>query len=218
MPSMLATTLTRLLRIGSESIREAATTILKGGLVVYPTDTVYGLGCHPFDKEAVNKVADVKRRSKGNFPVLVGLIEKAKELGEVDGDAETLALRFWPGPLTIVVSSRAEFPTPIVGSDRMVGLRIPGRKDTLDFIAMCGGSLVGTSANISGAPSVRQAEEALRTFDGKVDLVLDGGSLAKSPESTVVRVTGKHVDILREGAVSRQEIVMTLKAKVEHRD
>ena len=218
MPSMLATTLTRLLRIGSESIREAATTILKGGLVVYPTDTVYGLGCHPFDKEAVNKVADVKRRSKGNFPVLVGLIEKAKEFGEVDGDAETLALRFWPGSLTIVVSSRAEFPPPIVGTDRMVGLRVPGRKDTLDFITMCGGSLVGTSANISGAPSVRQAEEALRTFDGKVDLVLDGGSLAKSPESTVVRVTGKHVDILREGAVSRQEIVMTLKAKVEHRD
>ena len=217
MPSTLASTLTRLLRIGNESLREAASAILKGGLVVYPTDTVYGLGCHPFNQEAVNKVADVKRRSKGNFPVLVGSIEKAKELGEVNGDAETLALRFWPGPLTIVVSSRAEFPPPIAGSDRMVGLRVPGRKDTLDFIVMCGGSLIGTSANISGTPSTRQAEEALKTFDGKVDLVLDGGSLPKSPESTVVRVTGKHVNILREGAVSRQEIVMALRAKVEHR-
>ena len=216
MPSMVESTLTRLLRIGNESIREAAATILKGGLVVYPTDTVYGLGCHPFDEEAVNKVADLKRRSKGNFPVLVGSIERAKELGEVDGDAETLALRFWPGPLTIVVSSRAEFPPRIVGSDGMVGLRVPGRKDTLDFIAMCGGSIVGTSANISGAPSMRQAQEAQKTFEGKVDLVLDGGSLSKRPESTVVRVTGKHVDILREGAISRQEIVMALKAKVEH--
>jgi len=215
---MFVSTLTKLLRIDENSIREAAATILKGGLVVYPTDTVYGLGCHPFDKEAVKKVSDVKRRSKGNFPVLVGSIEKAKELGEVEGDAETLALRFWPGPLTIVVSSRTEFPLPIVGSDRMVGLRVPRRKDTLDFVAMCGGSLVGTSANISGAPSVRQVEEALKTFDGKVDLVLDGGSLSKSPESTVVRVMGKHVDILREGAVSRQEIVMALKTKVEHRD
>jgi len=215
---MLASTLTRLLRIGSESIREAAATILKGGLVVYPTDTVYGLGCHPFDRGAVNKVADVKRRGKGNLPVLVASIEKAKELGEVDGDAETLALRFWPGPLTIVVSSRAEFPPGVVGTDRMVGLRVPGRKDTLDLISMCGGSLVGTSANISGAPSIRRAEEAMKTFDGKVDLVLDGGSLSKSPESTVVRVTGKHVDILREGTVSRQEIIMALKAKVEHRD
>ncbi len=210
--------LTRLLRIDKESIREAAATILKGGLVVYPTDTVYGLGCNPFDKEAVNKVADVKRRIKGNFPVLVETIEKAKELGEVDGDAETLALRFWPGPLTIVVSSRAELPSSIVGTDRMVGLRVPGRKDTLDFISMCGGSLVGTSANISGAPSMRRADEALKTFEGKVDLVLDGGSLAKSPESTVVRATSKRVDILREGAVSRQEIVMALKAKVGHRD
>ena len=210
--------LTRLLRIDKESIREAAATILKGGLVVYATDTVYGLGCDPFDKEAVNKVADVKRRIKGNFPVLVETIEKAKELGEVDGDAETLALRFWPGPLTIVVSSRAELPSSIVGTDRMVGLRVPGRKDTLDFISMCGGSLVGTSANISGAPSMRRADEALKTFEGKVDLVLDGGSLAKSPESTVVRATSKRVDILREGAVSRQEIVMALKAKVGHRD
>ncbi len=210
--------MTRLLRIDKESIREAAATILKGGLVVYPTDTVYGLGCKPFDKEAVNKVADVKRRIKGNFPVLVETIEKAKELGEVDGDAETLALRFWPGPLTIVVSSRAELPSSIVGTDRMVGLRVPGRKDTLDFISMCGGSLVGTSANISGAPSMRRADEALKTFEGKVDLVLDGGSLAKSPESTVVRATSKRVDILREGAVSRQEIVMALKAKVGHRD
>ncbi len=208
--------MTRLRRIGSESIREAAATILKGGLVVYPTDTVYGLGCHPFDKEAVNKVADVKRRSKGNFPVLVGSIEKAKELGEVDGDAETLALRFWPGPLTIVVSSRVEFPPRVVGTDRMVGLRVPRRKDTLDLISMCGGSLVGTSANISGAPSTTRAEEALKTFEGKVDLVLDGGTLSKSPESTVVRVTDRHIDILREGAISRQEIVMALKAKVEH--
>jgi L-threonylcarbamoyladenylate synthase len=215
---MLASTLTRFLRIGRESIREAAATILKGGLVVYPTDTVYGLGCDPFDREAVNKVADVKRRSKGNFPVLVGSIEKAKELGEVDGDTETLALRFWPGRLTIVVSSRAEFPVPIFGTDRMVGLRVPGRRDTLELISMCGGSLVGTSANISGAPSVIQAEDAVKTFEGKVDLVLDGGRLAKSPESTVVRVTGKRVDILREGAVSRQEIVMALKAKIEHRD
>ena len=186
--------------------------------MVYPTDTVYGLGCHPFDKEAVSKVADVKRRSKGNLPVLVGSIEKAKELGEVNGDAETLASRFWPGPLTIVVSSRAEFPSPVVGADGLIGLRVPGRKDTLDLIAMCGGSLVGTSANISGAPSVRQAEEALKTFDGKVDLVLDGGSLSKGLESTVVRVAGKRVDILREGAVSRQEIVMALKAKIEYRD
>jgi len=218
LPSMLASTLTRLLRIRSESIRDAAAAILKGGLVVYPTDTVYGLGCHPFDKVAVNKVADVKRRSKGNFPVLVSSIEKAKELGEVDGDAETLALRFWPGPLTIVVSSSAEFPLPIVGADRMVGLRVPGRKDTLELISMCGGSIIGTSANISGTPSVRRAKEALEVFDGKVDLVLDGGSLSKSPESTVVRVTGKHVQILREGAVSRQEIVIALRSRLEYRD
>ncbi len=206
--------MTQFLKVSRESIQKAAATIQKGGLVVYPTDTVYGLGCDPFNEEAVNKSAAVKRRSKGNFPVLVSTIEKAKKLGEIDGYTEVLAMRFWPGPLTIVVPSIATFPLQVTGLDNMIGLRIPKRADTLDLISKSGGSLLGTSANVSGAPSLSQAKDALKVFEGQVDIVLDGGALSTGVESTVVRQTQAGIQVLREGAVSRREIRTTIASVV----
>src|SRR5436305_14382242 len=97
--------LTQFLNISGESIRKAAAAIQSGGLVVYPTDTVYGLGCNPFDEKAVNRVSTVKGRSKGNYPVLVDTLGRASELATIGGDIETLARLYLPGPLTIVVPS-----------------------------------------------------------------------------------------------------------------
>ena len=210
--------LTEFLKISHESIQKAGTAIQNGGLVVYPTDTVYGLGCDPFNEGAVGKLTSVKQRNKGSLPVLVDTLEKARELGEIKGDAETLALSFWPGPLTIVVPSNVEFPLQVVGPERMIGLRIPRREDTLELISKSGGSVVGTSANVSGTQSLRQAEDVLKTFEGKVDVVLDGGSLSTSGESTVVRSIEAGVQILREGAISRAEITAALKstAAIQH--
>src|SRR5205807_6535399 len=131
-----------------------------GGLVVYPTDTVYGIGCNPFNEKAVNTVSTVKGRSKGNFPVLVDTLSRARELGDIGGDVETLALRYWPGPLTIVVPSEAKLHLQVTRLEKMVGLRIPDRRDTLDLISKAGGSLLGTSANISGNLSLIKAEDA----------------------------------------------------------
>jgi L-threonylcarbamoyladenylate synthase len=198
--------LTQFLRISGESIQKAAGVIQEGGLVVYPTDTVYGLGCNPFDEKAVNTLAMVKRRNKGSFPVLVATLRKARELGDISGDAEALAMKFWPGPLTIVVSSYAALPTQVSGPEKMIGLRIPRRQDTLDLISRAGGSLLGTSANISGSSSLSKAEDALKVFEGKVDIVLDGGLTSTGVESTVVRKTKSSIQVLREGAISRREL------------
>jgi L-threonylcarbamoyladenylate synthase len=198
--------LTQFLQISGESIQKAATVIQEGGLVVYPTDTVYGLGCNPFDEKAVNTLAMVKRRNKGSFPVLVATLEKARELGDISGDAEALALKFWPGQLTIIVPSYAALPLRVSGPEKMVGLRIPRRQDTLDLISRAGGSLLGTSANISGSSSLSKAEDALKVFEGKVDIVLDGGLISTGVESTVVRKTKSSIQVLREGAVSRREL------------
>jgi L-threonylcarbamoyladenylate synthase len=210
--------LTQFLEISRESLQMAARTIRNGGLVIYPTDTVYGLGCDPFNEEAVNKLAKVKHRSKGNLAVLVSTLQKARELGEIGGDSETLALRFWPGPLTIVLSAIADFPIQVIGRDRMIGLRVPGRGDTLDLISKSGGSLIGTSANISGTPSLRQAKDALTLFDGKVDVVLNGGSLSTLVESTVVTSSRAGVKVLRDGAISRGELRKALGPNVELQD
>jgi L-threonylcarbamoyladenylate synthase len=207
--------LTQLLKISDVSIQKAATAIQNGGLVVYPTDTVYGLGCNPFDEKAVNKLATVKVRNKTNFPVLVDTIGRARGLGYINGDAEALALRFWPGPLTIIVSSRATLPLQVIGPEKMIGLRIPGRKDTVELISKSGGSLIGTSANISGEPSSKSADDALKVFEGKVDIVLDGGLMSANVESTVVRKTKSNIQVLREGAISRGELRTALASNVE---
>ena len=207
--------LTQFLNITSDSIQKAATAIQSGGLVVYPTDTVYGLGCNPFDEKAVNTVATVKGRSKGNFPVLVDTLGRARELGDIGGDVETLALRYWPGPLTIVVPSQAKLPFQVTGLEKMVGLRIPGRGDTLDLISKAGGSLLGTSANISGNLSLRTAEDAFKVFEGKVDIVLNGGITSTRPESTVVKQTRSGVQVLREGAIRSKDLRKALPSNVE---
>src|SRR5437660_10545233 len=185
--------LTQFLIIDGESIRNAAAAIQSGGLVVYPTDTVYGIECDPFDEKAVNMVSTVKGRSKGNFPVLVHTLSRARELGDIGGDVETLALRYWPGPLTIVVPSQATLPLQVTGVEKMVGLRIPSRQDTLDLISKTGGSLLGTSANISGNPSLRKAEDAFRVFEGKVDIILKGGITSTGLEYTVVKQTESRI-------------------------
>jgi len=207
--------LTQFLNISGESIRKAAAAIQRGGLVVYPTDTVYGLGCNPFDEKAVNSVSTVKGRSKGHFPVLVDTLCRAGDLGDIGGDVETLALRYWPGPLTIVVRSQAKLPLQVTGLEKMVGLRIPSRGDTLDLISKAGGSLLGTSANISGNPSLRKAEDAIKVFEGKVDIVLNGGITSTGLESTVVRQTKSGIQILREGAIGSKDIRKVLPSNVD---
>lgn len=179
---------------------------------MYPTDTVYGIGCNPFDDNAVAKLAIVKQRTKENLPVLVVSVEKARLLGSFDKAIESSLKRFWPGPLTVVVPCRVMLPRQVIGEDRMIGLRIPGRKDTLELISESGGFLVGTSANISGTPSVRKAEDALKVFGGKVDVILDGGLLPTSLESTVVKQTNHGMLLLREGAIKYSEIEASLRS------
>lgn len=210
--------LTQFLDISDESIEKAATAIRKGGLIIYPTDTVYGLGCDPFYEKSVDSLANVKGRSKGNLPVLVGTLRRARELGDISGDIETLALRYWPGQLTIVVPCRGTFPSQIIGSEKMVGLRIPSRLDTLDLISKSGGALVGTSANVSGKPSLRNAEDAFKVFDGKVDIVLNGGITSTNLESTVVKQDKSGIQVLREGAIGARDLRKVLTSNAQARE
>ncbi|OLD35787.1 MAG: threonylcarbamoyl-AMP synthase [Crenarchaeota archaeon 13_1_40CM_2_52_14] len=207
--------LTQFLNINGESIQKAAAAIQKGGIVVYPTDTVYGLGCNPFDEKAVNRVSAVKGRSKGNLPILVDTLGRARELGVISGDVETLALRYWPGPLTIVVPSQAKLPFQVTGLEKMVGLRIPSREDTLDLISKAGGTLLGTSANTSGNLSLRNAEDAFKVFEGKVDIVLNGGITPPGLESTVVRLTESGIQVLREGAIRSRDLRNALPPRIK---
>lgn len=205
--------MTQLLEASTYSIRRAANIIRDGGLVIYPTDTVYGLGCDPFNESAVARLTSVKQRTQENLPVLVSNFEKAKLLGRFKESLEVPLKRFWPGPLTIVVPCKVSLPRQVIGHDRMIGLRIPGREETLDLVSKSGGFLVGTSANISRRPPLRNAEDAFTVFDGKVDVILDGGSVATRIESTVVRQTDYGIQLLREGAIKYDEFEAALPPK-----
>lgn len=202
--------MTRIVGTSVEDIEEAAKLVLEGGLIVYPTDTVYGLGCNPFDTGVVDRLVNAKERVKGSLPILVSSLKDAERLGEINGLAARLANRFWPGPLTLVVPPRTSFPSRVTGDAVLVGLRIPNHEIARRLIKESGGMLIGTSANISGRPSPRTAEEVVSELGDRVDLVVDGGPAPLGRESTVVRIQGEDYAVLREGAISRDDILKTL--------
>lgn len=190
----------RLLPMDSASIAKAAQVVRRGGLVVFPTDTVYGLGCDPLNHAAVRRLFEAKGRESKPVPLLCASLEKASTLVELSGRALELANEHWPGALTIVAPVRRAFPPQLTQGKRYIGVRVPNSASCLELIAACGGMLTGTSANISGKPSSRSAAEALDQLGDVVDLVLDGGRLG-GLESTVVQVDGDGVTILRTGPI-----------------
>jgi L-threonylcarbamoyladenylate synthase len=202
--------MTRLVGVSIDDIKEAAELVIEGGVIAYPTDTVYGLGCNPFDADAVDRLVKAKERVKGSLPILVSSLKDAERLGEISGLAARLANRFWPGPLTLVVRPRSNFPARVTGDTILVGLRIPNHETARRLIKECGGALIGTSANVSGHASLKTAKEVVRELEGRIDLVVDGGPTPLSKESSVVRVLEDEVTMLREAAVSRDDILKAL--------
>jgi L-threonylcarbamoyladenylate synthase len=190
----------RLLPLNSDSIGVAARAVRRGLLVVYPTDTVYGLGCDPLNHAAVRRLFEAKGRESKPVPVLCATLEKAEALVKLSGTAAELSRKYWPGALTIVAPLRRPVPAQLTQGGQFLGVRVPAHSGCLELIAACGGWLTGTSANRSGAPSARSAGEALDALGGSVDLVLDGGRLG-GQESTVVKVEGNEVTILRTGPI-----------------
>ena len=182
------------------SILSAASVVTLGGLVVYPTDTVYGLGCNPMDGKAVARLFEAKGREAKPVPVLCASLEESATLVKMSPMALKLAGRFWPGALTIVAPLKRSVPVPLHQGTGSLGVRVPASPLCVELIRACGGLLTGTSANLSGRPSCRTADEAKRQLGDSVDLILDGGRL-EGAESTVVRVVGDDVIILRRGPV-----------------
>ena len=179
---------------------KAAEVIRKGGLVVYPTDTVYGLGCDPFDAKAVHRLFEAKGRISKPVPVLCSSTTKAEALVRFGPRARALAKDHWPGALTIVAPLRRSLPKEVTQGTGTLGVRVPAHEGCRQFISLCGGWLTGTSANLSGRPSARTAIEAWQQIGRSVDLVLDGGAL-KGRASTVVEVLQDKVTILRTGPI-----------------
>jgi L-threonylcarbamoyladenylate synthase len=182
----------------------AAETLRSGGLVVFPTETVYGLGANALDAGAVRSIFAAKGRPSDN-PLIahVADISHVGDLAESVGEIASLLFgRFSPGPLTVVLPKRASVPDCVSGGLPTVGVRIPAHPVARALIAAAGVAVVAPSANISGKPSPTGFEMALADMNGLVDAVIDGGDCEVGLESTVVSVAGKSVRVLRPGAVT----------------
>lgn len=197
----------KVLKFSLEAAELAGRIVKSGGVIIYPTDTVYGLGCDPLIEEPVKEIYRIKRRSGKPLPILVDGIESARDLGLFTEEALRLAYRAWPGQLTIVVeaSSRLKNSPALLGSGK-IGLRIPASLQAIEIIRRSGGALIGTSANITGYPPPRSVSELDENLVKSVELVIDGGKCVFGEPSTVIEIEGSEVKVLRFGALSFEKL------------
>jgi len=188
--------------------RRAIEALRRGEVIVYPTDTVYGLGCRIDDERAVQRIFAIKRRPPTE-PLPVLLADPAQLDDYVRGvspAARRLISRFWPGALTLIVRRSDRVPAAVAGGGDTVAVRVPGHPLPRALARAIGVPIVGTSANSHGMPSPPTAQLAVYDLGNRVDLVLDGGRAPLGRESTVVDVTGDIPRIVRDGAIPARDL------------
>lgn len=199
------------------AVKEAAEVILRGGLVAFPTETVYGLGANALNPGAVESIFKAKGRPADN-PIIVH-VSRPEMLGQlvrsIPKGAEKLINRFWPGPLTLLFPRSEQVPDVVTAGLPTVAVRMPDHPVSHLLIDTCGVPVAAPSANVSGRPSPTNASDVLEDLDGKIDLLLDGGECVVGVESTVLDVVSPTPRILRPGGVSKEEIEETLGTPVE---
>ncbi|MBU1888116.1 MAG: threonylcarbamoyl-AMP synthase [Candidatus Omnitrophica bacterium] len=184
----------------SDLIKEAANVLKKGGLVAFPTETVYGIGANLLDKRAIDRLYEIKKRPKDKpFTVHISEFETLKKLKiRLSEKAERIVHKFWPGPLTIVAFNDKK---------EKIGLRMPRNKIALELIDKSSVPVAAPSANLSGRKPPVSADEVISGMSGVLDVIIDGGSSEVGTESTVLDVTKDPFRILRQGAISKEELL-----------
>jgi Sua5/YciO/YrdC/YwlC family protein len=189
-----------------DAIQEALDILHKGGLVAFPTDTVYGVGALVFDGKAVESIYSAKDRPvEKAIPVLIGETDDMERVGmDIPDMAYKLASRFWPGPLTVIIPKKPTLPEA-VSATTTVGVRVPDH-EVARALLQAAGPMAVTSANISGQPSPSTAEEVFAQLGGRIGLIIDGGTTPGGVPSTVIDCTGNELKILREGPISLEQV------------
>ena len=200
-----------------EIISRAAEIIRSGGLAAFPTETVYGLGADALNPEAVGRIYAAKGRPSDNPLILhVASIEQAYSLVRMNDTAERLMRIFWPGPLTLVLPAREHIPAKTRGGLDTAAVRMPDNPIALALIAASGTPIAAPSANLSGRPSPTDAMTVYHDMNGRIDIILDGGSVDVGIESTVIDVTDPNrILMLRPGGMSREVIENALNMQLD---
>ena len=179
--------------------------IKAGKIIVFPTDTVYGIGCDPYNKKAVLRLYEIKKREKTKpFPVLGLSKTELEKIAEFNTLEEKIAEKFWPGQVTLVLKVKDEKIQQSLCLDKKIAVRVPDNQCVLSFLKECK-FLVGTSANISGTAPFTDPNECSKNLTG-YDLLVDGGNISSQGESTIVEVQGNDIKIVRKGSISETEL------------
>ena len=196
-----------LLRVScdKEGIKKASKIINKGGIVVFPTDTVYGIGCDPYNKKSVKKIYEIKSRDFSKpLPVLVYSREVAEKIANFDERTKKIVEKFWPGQLTVIVEVKDLELKKSLNLSNKIALRVPDHRCTLDLLEKCN-FLVGTSANISGDKPFTNPEDCLKNLSN-YDIFVDGGIISSKSESTIIEIVEEQIKIIRKGSLSYEEL------------
>ena len=181
--------------------------IKKGGIAIFPTDTVYGIGCNPYNINAVKKIYEIKTREKiKSLPVLAYSLDIVKEITCIDSFTEKIIKKYWPGPLTLILKLTDKKLKKSLKLDKKIAVRIPDSKCTLKLLEKCG-LLVGTSANISGNSSYTNPNECIKNIKN-YDIFLNGGTITSKGESTIIEIENEKIKMIREGALKIKDITV----------
>ena len=192
-----------------DGIKLAAITVKNGGLVVFPTDTVYGIGCDPRNPKAVDAIYRIKKRAESkNLPVLGYSKEEILKIAIFDKLSNKIADKFWPGPVTLVLKLKDKEIGNSMKLDDKIAVRVPNHSCVLSLLKECK-IIVGTSANYSGNPSFSDSKDVLENFS-EFDVFLDGGRIPDSNESTIVEIVEGNLKILRSGKITKKELTTLL--------
>ncbi|MHA1506092.1 MAG: L-threonylcarbamoyladenylate synthase [Candidatus Asgardarchaeia archaeon] len=187
-------------------------TLERGGVIAYPTDTVYGLGSNPYKEDSVERIYRIKGREKSKpLPLLFDSIESVEKVAHIDDRVRKYLKKLWPGPVTFILGLKDRRLLNVTSGSPYVAARIPKNEVALKMIKLSGGILIGTSANRSGEPPCSDPNCVKRSIGAEIDILIDAGPQGVGMPSTIVRIEGDEVTILREGAVKKEYIMKVLK-------
>ena len=190
-----------------EGIEKTSQIIEKGGIVVFPTDTVYGIGCNPYNLNSVKKIYEIKSRTEiKSLPILAYSLEIVKEITLIDKFTEKIIKKYWPGPLTLILTLTDQKLKNSLKLQNKIAVRIPDSKCTLKLLEKCK-LLVGTSANISGNSSHTNPDECIKNIKN-YDVFLNGGTITSKGESTIIEIENEEIKIIREGVLKIEDIMI----------
>ena len=204
------------LRPSADVLAEAAAIIAAGGIVAMPTDTLYGLAADPFSLAAVSRLFAVKGRAADRAVALVAadIAQVIAQLGGLPPVARKLAMAYWPGPLTLLVTRPPSLASELTGGSDQVGVRVPAHEVTRGLCRACRGLLTATSANISGEPASENPDDIARVLSASdVELLLDAGKTPGGPPSTIVSVRNDDIRLVRPGAIDWDEVQACARAE-----